>query len=484
MKLIRLTTENRDGIFNVDFNDQIIIPKESKMALQSCSVQADGGKITINADNNEITYTLGSNSFDGGTIRLASETYFRSGVDSLFLDIKDKLNQDTLWTYTKANRRQLGVEWEVSTNNDNKVVIEYKRGDNKEHTSTWRYEDLLVKRTDPGVWTKEPLLAGSADNESVAYQEYFLSRGNGFFRTQINNLITSGGTILENGFIIGLSSKDLASAPLDDFTNDDINYGIHAVYNGPTLEYYTIEDGIFTLSSESGTFNGSGDPTNDYIELMINGGSINYSVYHNVDAGEPTSLIADEPLYEANQKLYPFIIFRGSSTEASCNNVRLTASPYDQVPTGNHDNLSLSPPDPVSSSDSNFLQFQSTTLANYLGFNNSRIPREGVVDASTYSYVADRKFTGKINADNFLIEMMNITLDSYDGFVNQRKNILSVVPQNDSNDLIIYEPNTQNFIDLNNKDEINLRNIKCRFLNTDYTPFNMIGLASITILVS
>jgi len=483
MKLIRLTTENTDGIFDVDFNDQIIIPANSKIALQSCSVQADGGKITINADNNEITYTLGSNSFDGGTIRLASETYFRNQVDSLFLDIKDKFNEDTAWTFAKANRRQLGVEWDVFTNNDNKVVIEYKRGDNKEHTDTWRYEDTLVKRTDPGVWTKEPLLAKSADNDSVAYQKYFLSRGNGFFRTQINNLITSGGTLLENGFIIGLSSKDLASAPLDEFTNDDINYGIHAVYNGATLEYYTIEDGIFTLSSETGTFNGSGDPTNDYIELMINGGNINFNVYHYFDGGNPTFL-ADPSLYELNQKLYPFLIFRGSATEASCNNVRLTASPYDQVPTGIHANLSLNPPDPVSNADSNFLQFQSITLANYLGYNNNTIPRSGVISASTYSYVADRKFTGKINADNFLIDMMNISLDSYDGFVNQRKNILAVVPQSDSNDLIIYEPNTQNFIDLNNKTELNLRNIKCRFLNTDYTPFNLIGLASITILVS
>lgn len=482
MKLIRLTTENRDGIFDVDFNDQIILPPDSKIALQSCSVQADGGKITINADNNEITYTLGSNSFDGGTIKLASETYFRNQVDSLFLDIKDKFNEDTEWTSTKANRRQLGVEWDVFTNDDNKVVIEYKRGDNKEHLETWRYDETFVQR-DNGVWSKEPLIGKSTDNDSVAYQEYFLSRGNGFFRTQIHTLATTAGTVLENGFIIGLSSKDLASASLEDFTDDDINYGIHAVYNGATLEYYTIEDGVFTLSSESGTYNGAGDATNDYIEVMINGGYINFNVYHDALGGNPTEL-EDKQLYELNQKLYPFLIFRGASTEASVNNVRLTPSPYDQVATGNHDNLSLSPPDPVSNTDSNFLQFQSIILANYLGYNNNRIPRSGVIDASIYSYVADRKFTGKINADNFLIDMMNISLDSYDGFVSQRKNILAVVPQSDSNDLIIYEPNTQNFIDLNNKTELNLRNIKCRFLNTDYTPFNMIGLASITILVS
>ena len=482
MKLIRLTTESRDGIFDVDFNDQIIIPADSKIALQSCSVQADGGKITINADNNEITYTLGSNSFDGGTIRLASETYFRNQVDSLFLDIKDKFNEDTAWTFVKANRRQLGVEWDVFTNDDNKVVIEYKRGDNKEHTDTWRYEENNVT-TVSGLWSKDISLPKTDTNIAVAYQEYFLSRGNGFFRTQIHTLATTAGTLLENGFIIGLSSKDLASAPLDEFTDADINYGIHAVFNGATLEYYTIEDGIFTLSSENGTYNGAGDATNDYIEVMINGGSINFNVYHDTDGGNPIFL-EDPSLYELNQKLYPFLIFRGASTEASCNNVRLTASPYDQIPTGIHDNLALSPPDPVSNADSNFLQFQSITLANYLGYNNNSIPRSGVISASTYSYVADRKFTGKINADNFLIDMMNISLDSYDGFVNQRKNILAVVPQSDSNDLIIYEPNTQNFIDLNNKTELNLRNIKCRFLNTDYTPFNMIGLASITILVS
>ena len=92
------------------------------------------------------------------------------------------------------------------------------------------------------------MLEKSRDNDSVAYQEYFLSRGNGFFRTQIHTLATSAGTILENGFIIGLSSKDLASAPLDDFTNDNTaiflnTLGIDTGLNEPIDEISSMAGG-------------------------------------------------------------------------------------------------------------------------------------------------------------------------------------------------------------------------------------------------
>ncbi len=87
-------------------------------------------------------------------------------------------------------------------------------------------------------------------------------------------------------------------------------------------------------------------------------------------------------------------------------------------------------------------------------------------------------------ADAFLVEMLNLSLDSYDGFKGQRKNILAVVPATDKDGVVLYEPSNLNLIDLDNKEGINLRNIKARVVNTDYSPFKMKGTATLTILVS
>jgi hypothetical protein len=41
MKLIRLTTQDPNSIFDVNFSDQIIIPADSKIALQNLSIEAE-----------------------------------------------------------------------------------------------------------------------------------------------------------------------------------------------------------------------------------------------------------------------------------------------------------------------------------------------------------------------------------------------------------------------------------------------------------
>jgi len=119
-----------------------------------------------------------------------------------------------------------------------------------------------------------------------------------------------------------------------------------------------------------------------------------------------------------------------------------------------------------------------------LGFNNQRQPQLGFIFQPTVEYLANNAFNTAMVADAFLIEMLNLSLDSYDGLKGQRKNILAVVPATDKDGVVLYEPSNLNLIDLDNKEGINLRNIKARVVNTDYSPFKMKGTATLTILVS
>ena len=85
------------------------------------------------------------------------------------------------------------------------------------------------------------------------------------------------------------------------------------------------------------------------------------------------------------------------------------------------------------------------------------------------------------DSDNFLVISDSLPLNSYDastgGFNNQsqklgkRKNILMSIPVNDNNSgLVEYETNTPIFVDINNAQAVNQRNLDFRLLRSDFSP--------------
>ena len=60
MKLVRLTTTTEDGKFDNIFDDEIILEPNSKIALQSVSINTDITDITIDAANEEVEFEITS----------------------------------------------------------------------------------------------------------------------------------------------------------------------------------------------------------------------------------------------------------------------------------------------------------------------------------------------------------------------------------------------------------------------------------------
>ena len=78
-------------------------------------------------------------------------------------------------------------------------------------------------------------------------------------------------------------------------------------------------------------------------------------------------------------------------------------------------------------------------------------------------------------ADTFIVEMTSLELDSYDSSQNQRRNILAIVPQEQTANInnkqtVVYDTNYPLFISLRNKDPISVRN-----LNEDCSRSNSRG---------
>ena len=105
------------------------------------------------------------------------------------------------------------------------------------------------------------------------------------------------------------------------------------------------------------------------------------------------------------------------------------------------------------------------------------------------------------SSDNFLVESMSVPLDSYDASAveyngsnifntnmsknGRRKNILMTIPENDNNNgLLDFETSTPIFIDINNTEPINVKNLDFRVLRKDFSEITQSGEPAImTILI-
>jgi len=104
-------------------------------------------------------------------------------------------------------------------------------------------------------------------------------------------------------------------------------------------------------------------------------------------------------------------------------------------------------------------------------------------------------------SDNFIVESMSLPLDSFDAsaveydgvqvfnpgmeFSGRRKNILATIPVNDNTDgLVEFQTNTPIFIDINNSEKLNVKNLDFRILKKDFNPIKQEGsVAIMTVLL-
>lgn len=488
MRLLRLTTSDPQAIFNAQFSDDILFKKDSSIALQNVSIEAQASTITLTGQNNSINYR---NSNAGNlSIDLNLGTYDGSNYTDLLEDIKNKLNESTGFSEAQGNFRELGMEWDADLDADNKVAIGYKLGAYITNAmfAKWSYDATLVQRvtTNNGIWSRFAGLPSSNTFESHFFFKNFIARGCGFTRGLIYTLETDGLGYFRNGMCVGLTTSDLVDKDPTALTIADIKYGMVArITGGGVREFRKIVNGVESAPTlvEPMTYIANSN-NNDVMEVMLVGDKVKFYVYHSADGGVPVEV--DEEAYTAGEKLYPVNVFFGDQANARLRVPTLTESPYVVNPAISVDEVDElgNPPIPQRNPSDNFLEFESQALAEFLGFENRRQPLSGFYNVVEQTYTADDQFDESTKADAFLVESLTIPLDSYDSFVNQRKNLLAVIPKSDATGAVIYEPSTPFFIDVKNSDDLLLRNLRFRIVKSDYTPFNLRGLATLTLLIS
>lgn len=491
MRLIRITSREPTATFDSTFNENLILPPNSKIALQSVSAGVERKELVLDGSNNGLKFQIGTTTERDG-LDVEAGIYKATNVDVLLRYIQRTLNRASDYRSTDGTNKMIGVEWNADKDNDKKVAIGYGIGRYGAHTVNWLFTNTQFTGGVVNPTFKSLGTAFTTGSENNCILPFLLSKGTGIIRSRATTLIDgAAGDPEAIGYVIGITKNlDASGATL---ALADYLVAIHITIVGGNPVYRRFVDGVEEVASQT-----PADPANDFQEVGIFGGNF-VSRYYRGGSQVPVEIGAPIPIPEGtfsgsqDNSVRPFFVFRGGNLHATCDAIRVTPSPYGlqppdfAVPTSEVG----APPQPVDGTKGpNYFFFQSLELANFLGFPNQRIPITGTVNVNTITYTASSEFPIPQEADAFLVLLDNLQLDSYDSYSStqepsggQRKNLLTVIPSSNETGTLVYEPSYPTFIDLNNQNPIFLRNIKARILRNDYSPVEVQGLSSIVLLV-
>ena len=520
VKLIRVTSENVDGSVDSIFNSDILIKKDSQIALKNMTMITDKESLVIDGENDNISFSLNTEiaSFTK-TITLTHNTasnpfYDENNYKVLLGDIEDKLNQklDITAQSPVATNKEFGSQFKVSVNSNSRIEVEAKQAqyNNKKLQLVNNIPNITLQAGGTGkaleataslsapIFSKPDGETFTLDNRYMTYLNTPMGRGASLYRSKVSRLDVAGtGNPLSEGFIVGLTTTNPSSYLTDTIFMSDaqISYGVHL--SGKTANYSTIKDGTFTATAVAGEVTTSANVNNDVIDWVVAGGNIQCRLFKNSTGATPTILFTEAYDYVTKPKLYPFMIIRGQRLEASNFSVRIAGlkfclDPYLESTSTDSGEEELGAPTPPSrlvdpeTSSLVFMDFKASSLSKYLGFNNVRQPISGSLRLTHLLFIADNTFNSADQTSNYIVILDSLNLDSYDDYSpddsgGQRKSILATIPNTGSS--LAYEPNNINYIDISNSSDISLRNFRSRVVRSDYGSLRSVGLLSMTLLI-
>jgi hypothetical protein len=481
MKLIRLTSDNRDGLFDNDFStSEIQIKKNDKLALHSASFSSVVNVLNLNSSNDTLKFTFGTNI---KTLSMTHGTYSNVNQQDLFDDIQLKLNN--LVGLTAGE--ELGTQADVRLDDaSHRIGIGYVRSQilDLEPLIDDKFVELIDSEYDENEdqLTKENGEASSTNDSSKMIQHLPIGTGSKIFRVRVADYVDTGTGNEDNGFIIGFSDIDPDTwSNSATMTDDEKTYYIKFVRNGTNYKYK--EKGGTEQTSSIAPQNILDDLSiNDYLELSISFGKIEGRIYKSDP--DSTDLLFSQA-FNNTTTLYPFITIQGSDQHIKAADIRTTVDPLIRPLFNVKSTLQFNfgendPPDGggFGNLTTNILEFSNNIVSSYFGYDRTITQKTlegvGIIEA-------DNIYSDTLRNTSFIIELRNIKIDSFND--KQRQNIIAVVPSvaNREHEIVEYEPNNLYFVDVSQ--DLNLRNIQARILTLDGLSVQTKGLSVISLLL-
>ncbi len=469
MRLIRITTENNNCFFESVFNSDLIIKPQSKIALASFTTQLDNLNMVIDSQNNEISYSVdGVNNIK--TLTLPNGVYTSSTVQDFWVEVTRIFNQSMEYTKNQVNRQWFcGIE-------NGRATFKLLTGtrvapQNVISSGLYVTKNLITGGAGQGKMKKDPA-SGDIGNNAYLYIKSPNNKGCGVLRATINNDEISGEA---SGFILGYTSSNPISGT-ETINPTNYLYGIRYVDLNQPYKY--IINGVETVSDFEPAIG-------DIIELTNYSGSLFFNLYRG-DSNDSELIHAVSYNHETN--LFPLCLFVGVDT--IINAIQFTSDPYYNITNSHMGETILSANNNVVTIPANkvatqcFIQFNNPDLATILGYKKSRYPDSGYITIAEPDFIADKPFTLRDYSESYVIELLNIKLNSMDSLSHGERSILYIIPQLSAiKEHVVYQAPQLIFLNINNTYDLNLREIKARVLKDDLSQFRCYGLSEIVMII-
>lgn len=476
MRLLRLTNNNNKGLFSLELKQDLNINKNSKIALHSLTAEQQSKTFEITTLNHEINATY-TNSYTG-TSYLDNNTYDSNNINNFLEDLTNKFNNTADYNTGSCH----GYEWTVNKNLDI-INISARRRDNVYETdfsaANPNVYNQNIQRTSGNMRPNN-----TAIGKYYAYDKIYLSKGCGIYRGSVFlGLQPSGGLLSTDKIIIGV----MDNLPADNVVEDNIKYGVSIEGTGAAAvnNYFVIENNLYTDSGIPYHKSLAGDTNKDWVEIIKTTNKIIIFLYsYNGSTYTRHQLLNVD---YSNENLYPFIYFEISDVNAGSYSrvgIQKTLTPIIPVDSSIIEpNLEAKPPTMVSNTGAVPIKNISLNfdLAQFLGFTNI-LPN--TTNNFNHDFKGDNLFLLNSDSDSFIIESLDLKLQSFDNLTNSRKSILGVIPTTEIKDkYIVYESKNLLFLDIDNFQNLNIRNLRFRLYNRDYSPIILNGLSILTLII-
>jgi len=508
--LIRLHTTDLKGNFDCDFHDDIIIKENTEIALHSLSVERQNKTIIIDSSNSDISFQVSTNA-GLHTISVPYGSVNRNNFTETVRKITDLMNSSLRFfrgTPTEIadgdnpNTKETGLQIKFHSNANKKIVAEFKYsecvnaittnagtilGSNNMNTASNRFK------------TDDNTASLNSDNlqHSNAYFKNPISLGTNLSRVRVRQFANNNGD--QSGFILGIT-RDVNKLTNNSLTLNDLDYAVRVKQTTSVIEVkngLTNAFGNNALGQTLVNFTGAGGSNNDCLSFEIRedveGEGQKLMIMHvNTPAGNSHTLLkADIDIRDSNGDDIPYfygMFLLGDNTSIQLDHFGSTVNRYMNPLAGVHNpesGLSVPPNLPTTGRARTDFQLNlSVGLADFFGFDTAN----NAVQDIEAEFQGNRQFEQIVGADNYIIEMLNLPINTYDSLQKGRKNILAFVPTSetivdDQTGIVQYEPKERLYLPLANEYPQTLRNIRARIVASDYSPISTEGVSSLNILL-
>jgi len=506
MKIVRLTEEKgATAYFDNIFNDEIELPPFSEVALSSVSINVDPRTLEVTPNTDEIAWNI-----NGITDRMEIDPglYNESNFETLYKNIYTVMNSytDPRTGGVGGDSPLCGLQWIASTDTkatglgtEGKTTIGYQVA-NYEGAAEEAFKYTNVTAAGDGIDGVYSRTTGGGDDASSMVSKESMGWGGSRFYVNLKKITNSGAV---GGVTIGLTTIDHAAKG----TTPAAKEGILEIYASKVGDKFSVKIGAVGLGSDNGDnidsdlmigFERVGD-NGGFIEAVVYDGAGSRTLLNAPSVGGGPQLNAEvpypqysEPGVAANLPLFPYVIFKGPSAHTEIDEVQFSPDPYELIKNETYNTIvktngvrGIQNAGIPTTGYLDFKTYNAINIGQYLGYTLQQISDLTIpisMPSTKFGWTGKTVFSDSLKGQGFYVELMTGTCEGYDGQTGQRKNILAVIPESDSDDKILFQPAFPTFLELNNSHSLVLRNIRARLLQTDGSSLGVNGMNSMTLL--